>query len=142
MRDNTTRIVQVLESIGGKLDTIKQLTEKQSHADVLSLADLLTIIFVCPTFLAGWFGMNLSNLPFVNKKDAWLWMMSICVLWVLLVLILLLNKPSSFNAVGIGDITKTHRWLSSARARQRVQVIIVSAILFVAVLLLLTRAFR
>lgn len=91
-----------LRDIKALLQDIRDASSASANADVLSLAELLSIFFAVPTLAVGFYGMNFSNMPFLQNRSAWKWLVVFCIVWVMAVSILLLRKPNSFDAFSMG----------------------------------------
>lgn len=111
--------VERFESLSEKqlLKEIAIMMQKSNDADVISIADLLTVYLLPPAFFTGWFGMNFDNLPYVQRKNSWRILLAVCLAYMCLATAVLLYRKNPYNSLFPGG----SGFGLSDRQRQRLQ---------------------
>lgn len=78
---------------------IALMMQRSDNADIIPLADLLSIYLLPPAFLTGWFGMNFQGLPFIDKQNSWKVLINLCFAYGCTATAILAYRKNPYSAV-------------------------------------------
>ena len=93
------------KDIETRLDKIIELLEIQANADIISFTDVLSLMFLFPAFVTGWFGMNFEHLPFLKGKYAHRIAAGMMLIWIICVMLYLMTRKGGLNSLRYGNVS-------------------------------------
>lgn len=105
------------ESLSEKelLKEIAIMLQKSNDADVISVADLLSVYLLPPAFFTGWFGMNFESMPYVHQRNSWKILLAVCLAYMCAATAVLLYRKNPYHSLfpggtglGLSDRQRQH----------------------------------